>query len=331
MSRKTFMAAVLLSMILVFLTLGLETINPVKANPWFMYTYVTPIPGTIPPTITVYSPTNNTVYTSRDFTLNFTVSKPQTPTPMTVGITLVKYAIDGSYPTVIYDFFRLPVQSLTSPGVQEFNHSSNITLSAGTHNITIYTSAIVLPGHLTFFNINSTANIFFAANNNRSLTVVVNSPQNKTYASNDIGISISASDPTLDIGPESVAYSLDGKPQIIIGTVNVGMHSLTNSTTLSLPNGVHTIVGIGITWFNGADGVFYSSPVIFNVDSSPVPTPSPSLNPSPSPTQQPAIEPSQTPDRPQVKDFAPVIVPASIILLAIVVVGLLVYLRKRRG
>jgi len=150
---------------------------------------------------------------------------------------------------------------------------------------------------------------------NHSLTVVVNSPQNTTYTSNDISITISASDPTLNIGPESVAYSIDGKPQVIIGTAGVGMHSLTNNTTLSLPNGVHTIVGIGITWFNGADGVFYSSTVTFKVES---------------PTQQPTTEPSQTPDRPQIGDFAPAIIPGSTILLAIVVVGLLVYFGKRR-
>jgi hypothetical protein len=53
--------------------------------------------------------------------------------------------------------------------------------------------------------------------------------------------------------------------------------------------------------------------------------------PSPSPTQRPTLEPSQTPERPQVKDFAPVIIPGSMIFLAIIVVGLLIYFRKRRG
>jgi uncharacterized membrane protein len=66
-------------------------------------------------------------------------------------------------------------------------------------------------------------------------------------------------------------------------------------------------------------------------------TPSPSLAPSPtisssfSSTQQPTAEPSQTPDRPQVGDFAPVLIPGSIIFLAIIAVGLLVHFSKRRG
>jgi hypothetical protein len=52
---------------------------------------------------------------------------------------------------------------------------------------------------------------------------------------------------------------------------------------------------------------------------------------SSSPTTQPTLEPSQTPDRPRIGDFAPVLIPASMILLGIVAVGLLVYFGKRRG
>jgi parallel beta-helix repeat protein len=52
---------------------------------------------------------------------------------------------------------------------------------------------------------------------------------------------------------------------------------------------------------------------------------------SASPTQQPTAEPSQTPYRLQVKDFAPIIIPGSMIFAAIIAVGLLVYLTKRRG
>jgi hypothetical protein len=108
-----------------------------------------------------------------------------------------------------------------------------------------------------------------------TLIVAVNSPQNRTYASSNISVSISANDPEMNIGPESVAYSVDGESQVILASVHVGMHSLTGSTVLSLPNGIHSIVGIGITWFNGADGVFYSSPVYFTVDSDSTSLPEP--------------------------------------------------------
>jgi len=63
---------------------------------------------------------------------------------------------------------------------------------------------------------------------------------------------------------------------------------------------------------------------------SPCPTPTPSLSPSSSPMQTPAIEPSQMPEGVQVNDFVPVIITGSTILIAIVAVGLLTLLRKRR-
>ncbi len=69
-------------------------------------------------------------------------------------------------------------------------------------------------------------------------------------------------------------------------------------------------------------------------DTTPPYTPTPPKTPnasSPSPTQQPTIEPSQTPDRPKIGDFAPVIIPASMILLAIIAVGLLVYFSRHKG
>ena len=59
--------------------------------------------------------------------------------------------------------------------------------------------------------------------------------------------------------------------------------------------------------------------------------PSPTESSSPSPTQQPTTEPSQTPDRPKIGDFAPVIIPASMILLAVIAVSILVYFSRRRG
>jgi predicted secreted protein len=112
-----------------------------------------------------------------------------------------------------------------------------------------------------------------------TLNISVNSPQNKTYTTNNISVSISASDPQMHIGPESVAYIVDGGPQVIIATVHVGMHSLTGNTVLSLPSGPHSLVGIAITWFNGTDGVFYSSPVYFTVSSDFSCTPTQHLHP----------------------------------------------------
>ncbi len=125
-----------------------------------------------------------------------------------------------------------------------------------------------------------------------TLIVTVNSPQDKVYTSHNVVISISASDPAKLTGPEAIAYSLDGGPQIIIATALLGMHNLNGSTVLSMSNGRHEIVGIGITWFNGTtDGIFFSKPVCFTVDSpiDYVPTPTPMPHETPQPSEQEVI------------------------------------------
>jgi hypothetical protein len=150
-----------------------------------------------------------------------------------------------------------------------------------------------------------------------SLVVTVDSPEDIVYISSSVVISISASDPANLTGPESVAYSLDGESQVIIATASLGVHSLEGSAVLSLPNGMHEIVGVGITWYNGtADGIFYSEPVHFTVDSpiDYVPT-----SPLPLPSEQPQLSEEE------------VILSVAVTVAVLAVgLGLLVYLVKRK-
>jgi len=171
---------------------------------------------------------------------------------------------------------------------------------------------------------------------NGTLIVTVNSPQDKVYTSHNVPISISANDPAKLTGPESVAYSLDGGPPVIIATAPLGMHSLNGSSVLSLSNGRHKIVGIGITWFNGTtDGIFFSKPIYFTVDSPVdyVPTPSPTASPSPSPeptsTSKPTPTPTPTaePQQPGQDMTAGAIFAVTSIIIFL---GLLVYFIKRK-
>jgi len=169
---------------------------------------------------------------------------------------------------------------------------------------------------------------------NCTLTVVVNSPQNKTYTTSDIFVFMSAADPEMQIGPEAVAYSLDGAPPVIIREQNLGLHSLDANTTLSLPDGSHNIVGIAITWFGGTvHGNFSSPTVYFTVDTSSA-SPKPSPSPSPSPAASPSPSPSPTPkpdeELEQTKQWTAIL---GAVITAVVVgagLGLLIYLLKRR-
>lgn len=149
-----------------------------------------------------------------------------------------------------------------------------------------------------------------------SLVVTVDSPQDKVYTLHNVVISISASDPAMLTGPESLAYSLDGGPQVIIATAPLGMHSLNGSVVFSLPNGRHEIVGIGITWFNGTtDGIFYSTPVYFTVDSS--------IDYVPTPIPTPYNEPQST-------ELEVILGVAITVAVLVAGLGLLIYLIKRK-
>jgi hypothetical protein len=170
---------------------------------------------------------------------------------------------------------------------------------------------------------------------NGTLIVAVNSPQNRTYTSNSVTVSISASDPEARIGPESISYSLDGAPPVVITEVPVGIHSLNGSTVLSLPDGTHNIVGIGTTWFGGADGIFTSAPVYFTVNSDSTPSPSPTTSQTPSPsttptsTPSPSEQPTETPGF-QPNPFPTTTVAAAVAAVAIAGAGLLIYFKKRK-
>jgi hypothetical protein len=99
---------------------------------------------------------------------------------------------------------------------------------------------------------------------NCELTVSVDSPQNITYTTHNIMVSISAVDPELHTGPDSVGYILDGKAPVTLARVHVGMHGLSGNATLSLPNGTHSIVGFANTWFG--QETINSSVVYFTID-----------------------------------------------------------------
>jgi hypothetical protein len=212
MSKKTFMATIIILTFLVSSLAGIQTVKVAKANPFFGWKIVDIASGTIPPKVTLFSPSNNTVYSESNILLSFNISKPILSSAWKSGITNVEYFLDSR---------EVELYSMdSSPGLQEFNYESNLTLAEGNHTLIVQADGVVLPNNLSVFGMNCSSTILFTVN-------------------------------TSDLSPSS--------------------------------------------------------------------------------TQQPTIEPSQTPDRPQVGDFAPKIIPASMILLGIVAVGLLVYFSKHKG
>ena len=202
--------------------------------------------------------------------------------------------------------------------------SSELNLTDGPHSIVATTTSVTHVCAVVNFNIDA------GAVAESALIVVVNSPENRTYTSNSISVSVSASDPKVIIGPESVSYCLDGKPPVVIATVDVGSHTLNGSTVLSLPNGEHSIIGIGTTWFGGTDGIFTSAPVYFTVNSGSSASPAPTQTNSPTTSQSiPTINPGP---------MLPVeLTPSIVIIILAVVIAIvaaalvsLVYFKRRQ-
>jgi hypothetical protein len=59
MIKKSFIAVIAILFILISLLAGPQIAKVAKADPFFIFHQVDPVPGTIPPTITILSPQSN--------------------------------------------------------------------------------------------------------------------------------------------------------------------------------------------------------------------------------------------------------------------------------
>lgn len=168
MKKNSISVAVVLSLLFSLAT-GSLIVKDAKANPFFIFEATDPIPGTIPPIITVSNPQNNTVYQSNTVSLNFSVTKPEPPLPLDSGINSVKYTLDGNRTGLYY---CTHYSSDSPPGLPSFICSKNLTLPEGKHTLVIETSGVVLPGNLTIFGMSSYSTIIF------TVDTAINSEQN---------------------------------------------------------------------------------------------------------------------------------------------------------
>jgi hypothetical protein len=157
-NKKT-IAATLILAFLFLVVAGVLVVKVSKANPWIIFKPATPIPGTIPPIITLFSPQNNTAYASNNVYLSFNVTKPQPPIPLEAGISFVKYTLDDNI-TGLY--FCDHYSSGSPPGIPEFSYSHNLTIPDGKHTLVVYAAGVVLPGDMTIFWVDSNVTVLFS-------------------------------------------------------------------------------------------------------------------------------------------------------------------------
>jgi hypothetical protein len=150
----------------ILVLIEIQAVEVVDANPFFMYQTIDPIPGAIPPTITINSPKNNTVYSPDNLAVSFNVSKPQldtsianSPTRYYAYITSIYYTLDNDNETRVYYNYK---NGVGTKGVPEFNTTLTLpSLSIGSHSITVKAYGIVNPDHLYIFGMESNSTTFF--------------------------------------------------------------------------------------------------------------------------------------------------------------------------
>jgi len=198
-NKKT-MPATLILAFLFLVVAGVLVVKVSKANPWFIFKPATPIPGTIPPIITLFSPQNNMAYASNNVYLSFNVTKPQPPIPLEAGISFVKYTLDDNI-TGLY--FCDHYSSGSPPGIPEFSYSHNLTIPDGKHTLVVYAAGVVLPGDMTIFGMDNNVTVFFSVGPPQSEPSPSPSPSS-FFPSN--------SSPSLSLSPQETKNQLEPQP-----------------------------------------------------------------------------------------------------------------------
>jgi len=161
--KRTALALTLISALLISLAAGVLVVKEAKANAFFIFKAVTPIPGTIPPIITISSPENNTAYEPDNFYLSFNITKPEPPIDLESGLSSIRYSLDNN-DTGLY--YCNHYNSRSPPGIPGFSYSKKLSIPEGNHMLAIYVGGVVLPGNMTIYSVGSTSTVFFTIGTN---------------------------------------------------------------------------------------------------------------------------------------------------------------------
>ncbi len=161
--KKTALAIVLVSALLLS---SAELLRTTEANPYWIYAHVDPVPGTIPPAISIYNPRNDTGYSSSSITVSLYITEAELA-GWHCNIEYVEYSIDGR--TVeLYPFWQRvepgeEVEPKYIPSAIDFPLSS---LTLGMHRLTVKAGVAVLRGEpLEVFFLDCNSTVFFTVDN----------------------------------------------------------------------------------------------------------------------------------------------------------------------
>jgi hypothetical protein len=151
MNKKT-LRFIIIAALLISAIAGTQSVKVAKANPFFIFHQISPIPGTIPPNITISSPQNNTVYSSDNITISFSLSFN-----FIIG---VNYTLDNE--TVQAFSIWHGGSASNSNEIPEFSTTfTSPSLPTGNHKLTVAAEAVVYVGNMSIFFIDGSSTVFF--------------------------------------------------------------------------------------------------------------------------------------------------------------------------
>jgi hypothetical protein len=271
--KKTTIALILILALLFSTVPCTQLFGLAAANPFELAGTVPPKPGTIPPSITVGTPENNSFYTTNQISLTFNVTLPQSNIASATGISYVSYNADWKEKTVnIYNpegmATGLMYHEGASPlctfkdGVDCFKFDF-YGIPEGNHSITIqavgecqYHEDNII--WIDNFFIDSAPSIVNFTIDTIAPAVSVISMENQTYDSSDVPLSFAVNETT-----SQITYSLDGQQN---------MTAVENTILTNLPNGVHNVT---VYARDPAGNVGTSQTTTFTVANEPEPEPFP--------------------------------------------------------
>jgi hypothetical protein len=151
-TKKTLATIAFISALLSSALVGTTRVNLGSANPYIRGGNTPPPEGTQPPTISIFSPNNNTVFASNNITLTFNVTMPED----TYTLYAVYFEVDWREGNTSVYYSRTP----------DYLYSKNITgIPEGEHRITIIAAAhgYYIEGITAYsFDINGSSTVYFS-------------------------------------------------------------------------------------------------------------------------------------------------------------------------
>jgi hypothetical protein len=293
--KKALLTVAFVSVLLLLTVAATQFVNLGQANPyirdWKKEGEVPPPDGTNPPVVSIFSPANNTAYSSNNFLLNFSVTIERSNN-ISLGLSELYYTASWQKDRTEVDLRSFYVENnYTYPSTFSINMAE---VPEGPRWLEVYAVAtgfayetrrevkgIFYTTYYVGYKITGSSMVNFTVDTTPPIISTL-SVENKTYSTSNVTLNVIVNEPV-----SQIIYSLDGQRNVTVAG---------NTTLADLPKGDHTVT---VYATDEAGNIGASETMYFSVE---VPEPFPAA---------PAA--------------------ASAASVAVIGVGLLIYFRKRNG